>query len=199
MAFLRRTLAVSLSLLIALSSASEDELLPLSAAMVADDACSSSATCSLELLQRRGAVTETVPVSLGEQAVTTQELPDQFCRNRREEGFHCDGKKRVRCIREGFEWRAGFKKECDFACRRGECSYMLGQLDAKEEQEEVSQEAVATQETWRTPDQFCRDRREEGFHCDGKMRIRCRREGFEWMAGFKKRCDFECRWGECRI
>ncbi|CAE8723946.1 unnamed protein product [Polarella glacialis] len=135
MAFLRRTLAVSLSLLIALSSASEDELLPLSAAMVADDACSSSATCSLELLQRRGAGIETVPVS-------------------------------------------------------------LDQLDAKEEQEEVSEEAAATQQL---PDQFCRDRRQEGFHCDGKMRIRCIREGFEWRAGFKKRCEFRCAWGECKF
>ncbi|CAE8723947.1 unnamed protein product [Polarella glacialis] len=129
MAFLRRTLAVSLSLLIALSSASEDEPLPLSAAMVADDACSSSATCSLELLQRRGAVIETVPVSLEEQeevseeAAATQQLPDQFCRDRRQEGFHCDGKMRIRCIREGFEWRAGFKKRCEFRCAWGECKF----------------------------------------------------------------------------
>ncbi|CAE8595319.1 unnamed protein product [Polarella glacialis] len=33
---------------------------------------------------------------------------------------------------------------------------------------EVSQEEVTTQVTWQSPDQFCRDRSEEGFHCDGK-------------------------------
>ncbi|CAE8597474.1 unnamed protein product [Polarella glacialis] len=142
---------------------------------------------------------------VSQEEVTTQETwqsPDQFCRDRREEGFHCDGKRRIQCRREGLQWTAGLKRDCDFACRFGECKNMLGQLDAKEEQkveqEEVSQEAVTTQETWQSPDQFCRDRREEGFHCDGKRRIQCRREGLQWTAGLKRDCDFACRFGECK-
>ena len=55
-------------------------------------------------------------------AAEEQEDPNKFCSDRHEEGWHCDGKKRVHCEREGREWKANRKHECDRACRRGKAA-----------------------------------------------------------------------------
>ncbi|CAE8615232.1 unnamed protein product [Polarella glacialis] len=193
-----------LLLLAAVVSASEDEAaLTLTAAMSADDACL-SATCSLKLIQLKAAAA-TAPSQDQEQealiltAAEEQEDPNKFCSDRHEEGWHCDGKKRVHCEREGREWKANRKHECDRACRRGQCSNMLGQFSEQEAPAGPPTEALilTAAEEQEDPNKFCSDRHEEGWHCDGKKRVHCEREGREWKANRKHECDRACRRGQC--
>ncbi|CAE8694939.1 unnamed protein product [Polarella glacialis] len=191
-----------LLLLAAVVSASEDEAaLTLTAAMSADDACL-SATCSLKLIQLKAAAA-TAPSQDQEALILTapeeQEDPNKFCSDRHEEGWHCDGKKRVHCEREGREWKANRKHECDRACRRGQCSNMLGQFSEQEAPAGPPTEALilTASEEQEDPNKFCSDRHEEGWHCDGKKRVHCEREGREWKANRKHECDRACRRGQC--
>ncbi|CAE8695553.1 unnamed protein product [Polarella glacialis] len=183
-----------LLLLAAVVSASEDEAaLTLTAAMSADDACL-SATCSLKLIQLKAAAA-TAPSQDQEALILTaaeeQEDPNKFCSDRHEEGWHCDGKKRVHCEREGREWKANRKHECDRACRRGQCSNMLGQFS--------EQEAPAGPPT--DPNKFCEDKKKDGWSCDGKKRVHCKKKHHKWEVAKKVDCEDkkeECHEGKCK-